>query len=485
MGRLEQAIAYFAPGVAARRAEARMRIRAIERARAYYDGADTGRRGGSIRRSGASADTISYRSLPKLRAGSHDLARNNPYAARGIEAIVANIVGAGIVPRFKRGEQSVQRLQDLSKQTLETTDIDADGQHDYYGLTALACRTMVESGESLIVRQWQPRGSGFPLKFRVLEPEYINVYHDGYLPNGGQCIQGIEFDAQGRRVAYWLYREHPGGRMRSTKDVRVPASEIAHIYRMDRPGQTRGIPWLAPVMLRIADFADYEDAQLLRQKIASCFSVFYTDTLGTGAPRADTAEKVEPGMIIRLGSGADVKFGTPPTITDYKDYSFVSLHALAAGLGVSYEALTGDMSGVSFSSGKMGRLEFERNIDRWRWHTVIPQGCQRMAAWWLEAASLLGYGVNGVSVTHAPPRKEMISPDRETPAQTAAIRSGQTTLTRTLQESGIDLAEFIAERKEEQRLLDEAGIVLDSDPRRVSNSGVEQQIQAAQVATDG
>src|SRR5690606_8562825 len=73
LNRLDRAIAYVAPGLAARRAEARIRLMAAELARAYYDGADTGRRGNSIRRSGADANVVSQRSLPKLRAGARDL----------------------------------------------------------------------------------------------------------------------------------------------------------------------------------------------------------------------------------------------------------------------------------------------------------------------------------------------------------------------------------------------------------------------------
>jgi hypothetical protein len=74
-------------------------------------------------------------------------------------------------------------------------------------------RTVVESGEALIVR-YRPEASlrlPVPLQVRVLEPDYLDPNKHGPIGNGSICFQGIEFDRSGRRVAYWLYPEHPYG----------------------------------------------------------------------------------------------------------------------------------------------------------------------------------------------------------------------------------------------------------------------------------
>lgn len=472
MSRLERAIQYVAPVYATKRERARAQMSALKAAQSYYDGADTGRRGNSIRRLGAAPDTITARSLPRLRTGSHDLVRNNPHAAKGVRVIVAEMIGTGIIPRFKRGKRAAQNLEQYARETLDTPRIDVFGQHDYYGLQALAAGTMVESGEALIIRR-RVNDRFLPVRFQVLEPDHLDESMDRLLPDGGRIIQGVEFDSQGRRVQYWILPEHPGGQfLRTRNSVPIPAEDVIHVYRVDRPGQVRGIPWLAPVMLRLADFDDYENAQLVRQKIAACFAAFYHDT--GGPERTDTTEKIEPGMIQRLAPGSKVEFGTPPQVTDYADYSRVSLRAIAAGLGISYEALTGDLTSVNFSSGRMGHLQFQRNLDAWRWLTFIPQACVPMMRWWLEAAALTGKRTSDVTVSHTPPRREMISPEREVPANTAAMRSGQTSLVKVLQESGIDPEEHLEEIESTLELLDRLGIVLDSDPRKVSTSGVMQ-----------
>lgn len=477
MNRLDRALAYLAPGVAAKRLHARARMMAIRQLMAYYDGADLGRRGATIRRSGASADAVTARTLPALRNGSRDLVRNNPHAKRAVEAIVSNVVGSGITPRFKRGRSTARRLERLARRTLDRKVIDYLGQQDYYGLTSTAMQTVVESGEALALRHWVD--DEFPMRIQILEPDYLDTSRDTpRTPSGGRIIQGVQFDARGRREGYWIFDEHPGsGRLGSVSSHLVPARDVAHVYRIDRAGQVRGIPWAAPVMLRLADFDDYENAQLVRQKIAACYTVIYTDGIGGGpGPQGQTPpEKVEPGLVLRLGApGSDIKFGTPPPVNDYQSYSYVSLHAIAAGFGVSYEALTGDLRGVNFASGKMGRLEFQRNIERWQWLILIPQFCDVVIGWWLEAAELTGINVRDVEVRHGPPAPEMIAPEREAPAITAMLRSGQKTLTQMAAERGQDVEELLDEIQETNRMLDERGIVLDSDPRKVSAAGLTQ-----------
>ena len=481
LNRLDRVIHWLSPTHGARRAAARLQVTHLEQVKSYYDGADLGRRGSSIRRSLAAADTITARKGPTLRAGSLDLIRNNPHARSGCEQIVSHVFGEGIIPRFRRKKERAQDLDELARATLDTTSIDYCEQLDLYGIQALMGATTVQGGESLVHRIWDRSAGEVPLRYQVLEADFLDSSRDtGRTKSGGRIIQGIEFDASGRRSKYWMFEEHPGGSwIRSTQSIAIDARDVAHCYRIERPGQVRGIPWLAPIMLRIADFGDYEEAQLLRQKIAACFVGVKTDPIGAGPAsvtdnKTDDLENVQPGQWYRASNGSTITFGTPPPINDYKDYASVSLHALAAGLGVSYEALTGDLSGVSFTSGRMGQLIFGRNVKRWRSHTFVPQGCDVLIRWWLEAAALAGADTKGVTVRHSPPPIEMLSPREEVSALTGAMRSGQKTLPQVAGERGMDMDELLDEIEETNEMLDARGIVLDSDPRKVSAAGLTQ-----------
>jgi lambda family phage portal protein len=319
------------------------------------------------------------------------------------------------------------------------------------------------------------------MQIQVLEPDMIDSLKEGDLPNGGFIVQGIEFDAIGRRVAYWLFQRHPGDMVNLSSSFgaskRVPASEIAHIYRADRPGQVRGVPWLAPVMIRLHDFDQYEDAQLLRQKIAACFTAFIHDMeapVDSTKKKKVLSEKLEPGAIEILPPGKDIKFNSPPGVEGYSEYASQMLHAIAAGMGITFEALTSDYSQVNYSSARMGWLEFQRNIEQWRWNMMIPQFCETAWDWFVEAATLAGRKTKGASASWTPPRREMIDPTKEIPAIRDAVRVGLTSISESIRENGSDAEAVLQQIADDNKMIDSLGLVLDSDGRKVARSGMAQ-----------
>src|ERR1700743_1673060 len=176
------------------------------------------------------------------------------------------------------------------------------------------------------------------------------------------------------------------------KGVRIPADQILHIYEKDRPGQIRGVTAYAAVMLKMRDLDDYDDAELWRKKIESCFAAFVIQNSGTdgptignivsngstgtnGQPTPKRVEAFRPGMIEYLKPGEDVKFGNPTSDANYPAYMRAQLHAVASGLGITYEQLTGDLSQVNYSSLRAGLVEFRRTIDTLRWQVFMPQFC--------------------------------------------------------------------------------------------------------------
>ena len=130
-------------------------------------------------------------------------------------------------------------------------------------------REIVESGEVLIRRRHRRPSDGLalPLQIQVLEADFLDTGKHLSLPNGGKIVRGVEIDAIGRRVAYWLFRNHPGSSNLTSSTVRfgqssrVPASEILHVYSIYRAGQARGASWFSPVLIRFNDFDDLADAR--------------------------------------------------------------------------------------------------------------------------------------------------------------------------------------------------------------------------------
>lgn len=479
---LDRMILNVAPRWGLSRIQARAAARVLTR---HYEAAAPGRRTAGWIRSSADANAALAPALNWLRAHSRDLERNNSWASNGIGTIIDNSVGWGLLakPAVELPKKVAAAWTDWS----ETTQCDADGRLTLTGLQALSMRTVVVSGEGLIRRRWRRPGDGLalPVQLQVLEPDFIDSNRDGFIgQQGGPVVHGIEFDAIGRRVAYWLFDQHPGANRMGFNPVshRVPASEIIHAYRIDRPGQIRGVPWLATAIVSLKDFDEFEDATLMRQKIAACFAVFVTDMNGEpGAPIAGDqdaddplVESVEPGMVVRTEPGKDVKFANPPLVTD-DGFSARTLRRIAAGLRVTYEDLTGDYSQVNFSSARMARLKHWSAVYGWRYNMLVPHICDGTWGWAMEAAVAAGLLDQAPRATWTPPPMPMIEPDKEGLGIQRMVRGGLKTFSEAIREQGYDPDVFLAEYAADLKKLSGLGIQLDSDVRAVSQAGLTQQ----------
>lgn len=495
MNWLDRAIGALSPQRGAARAEARLRIGRLNDVKNVYEAAAVGRRTQHWRAVATDPNAENAPAIHRLRNVARDIVRNNAYASRAKQLIAHNVVGAGITPFVvAKNAGRKAKIGALLKRHFESTAIDADGRLNLYGLQELVLKTVVESGEVIIRRRPRPASDGLALPFQlqVLEPDHLDPWVNGKLDNGNYVIQGVEFDRRGKRVAYYLYDQHPGAMYWTTgawnmRGRRVPASEVCHVFRSERPGQVRGVSWFAPVALRMNDFADFLDAQLMRQKIAACFAAFITTAEGVAVSPDQQGpfpvEQLEPGMIERLREGESVTFGQPPVAHDAAPYSSITLHEIAAGLGVTYEALTGDLSGVNYSSGRMGWLEFQRNIDAWRWNMLIPQFLDPLESWTIEAATLATLSTEPFSLGWSPPRREMIDPTVETEASKEAVRAGFSTRSEEIRQRGLDPIAIDEEIAADNARADKLGLVLDSDPRRLNLRGQEQRAPD-QLATD-
>lgn len=481
---LDKAIGWISPAHAYRRAQYRHALN-------MYEGASRSRRLRDWRTTSTSINEATRTGLEALRARARHLSANNAHAHAAHRELAANIVGTGITPHV-RLDCCVLRApgEQLIDDYFDTSDCDVAGRSNLYGLQQQAVKTMVESG-SVILRRVKRRPVNragvrqLPIQLQVLEPDYIDLAKNG--KNGNNTIvQGVEYDRSGRVVAYWLHDHHPGDTTwmsRSWESRRHNADDIIHMYRTDRPGQVHGVPWGAPVIIRLRDWDEYSDAQLYRQKIAACFTAFVIpgDQFGLGihgqqaaSDETDLPERLEPGMIEPLAGGKDVKFASPPVVEGFNDYSMVTLHEIAAGYGVPYSILTGDLRQVNFSSGRMGDRAFSRNVQQWQQHIVIPQMCDKIWRWTMEAALAVRLIDQAVPARWAPPRRELTDPAREIPAIRDAVRAGLMTLPEAIRRQGYDPDDVLAEVRSWNELMDDAGLVFDSDPRKVSAAGLTQ-----------
>lgn len=441
-----------------------------------YDAAASGRRARPVRPKGTSSDAELLPVLSRLRNEARELVRNNPHAGRVVEIWTANIVGAGIVPRFRTGDAELDRkAQEAWRRWCDQCD--ADGMTDFYGLQTLAVRAMVESGE-VLGRQRVRRakdGLAVPLQIQLLEADRLDGMRDR--ATGPRTVGGIEFDELGRRQAYHLFDEHPGAPLgTSVQSKPVPAAEIAHLYRRERPEQVRGTPWLARTALSLRQLQEWGDAALTRARTETALAMIVRRPGGGANPltRSSTdangkrIETLEPGMIAYLEPGEDISTLQPTGNSAFEPFAIHHLMAAAVGAGVTFDQLTGDLRQANYSSLRAGKVEQRRLVEQIQWHVVIPLFCAPAMRWFLEMAQVAGVLPEGVEyrVDWGPPRHEPIDPAKDIKADIAAVRAGFEPPQDVAARYGYDWRDTIEQAAEFFGAADAAELKFDTDPRQ-------------------
>jgi lambda family phage portal protein len=395
-----------------------------------------------------------------------------------VRVIDDNVVGIGIVPRFESAE-----LAALWQQWAESTQCDASGRLNFYGIQSQVCKAVVTSGGCLVRARVRRPGDGFAVPFRleVLEDDYLDSLKNERLVTGGQIIQGVEVSPLGEVVAYWIFPAHPGGELTAGQtSFRVPAAECIYIYdSTERPGARRGVSWIAAAILTLRDIGEMDDAVINQAKVAACFGALITreadgDRDDGAELDASGHERITPAMIERLDFGEDVKTLTPPTFQGYKDYIWLALHKACAAVGTPYELVFGDLMNVNFSSGRLGFTEFARRVERWQYQLFIPALCEPVGRWFLQFAALAGEPAARRAKPPAwtAPRRQMLDPANDTAAVKDQVRAGLLPPLEALRQQGYSDPEAVLRQyAADWALIDKLGLVFDTDSRRVSAPG--------------
>jgi lambda family phage portal protein len=435
-----------------------------------YEGASR-KDGWKPRRAGASANTDHSVDAGELRHRARSLVQNVPYITRAIEALVADTVGTGIVPRSLAPTEAQRKTIDAAWDEW-SEQADADGLGNFYSLQARAYRAMEVDGEVLIrIRVRRPEdGLRVPMQLQVLEIDWLDSSKNGTV-GGNTIINGVEYTPLGKVSAYWLFDQHPGemvGTMRKSASRAVPADRVIHLYNPERPGQGRGFSRLGPVIATVRDLHTYIDAEAARKNLETRLSVLASGDLSQLADRPEPTDASASRSLGELASGGITEVPPGLTVTTVEPKAapgFVEAvkrtqHDIAAGIGVPYESMTGDMSEVNFSSARIRRMDYKRSIEQRQWLLLIPQLCQRVRRVWVEFA-VLG-GVIPAAETRADwstPKWEYVNPVQDVAADVAEIAGGLSSLSEKLRQRGYKPDLVFSELKADLNRLQSDGVL--------------------------
>jgi lambda family phage portal protein len=429
-----------------------------------YEAADKSRRGKAFRlaqSTGANREIAG--ALVTLRDRSRHMSRNNGWARRAIEAIVKHTIGEGIQPAPVGALEKTKHVKEIWREWANSTACDWYGKTTFYGLQELAMRAIVEGGDVLVMKRWVKPDveNPVPLKLQLLEGDQLDHTKNGNNDKGTARL-GVQYDKEGRLLGYWLFDYHPGDGVcfGMANDSRfVPKADVLHAFEVLRIGQCRGIPIGVASFIKMSDFSDYEDAQLVKQKIAACFAAFVT---GSEDKETDEVERLEPGVVEYLENGETVEFSNPPSVSDYDSYSLNILRGIAAAYGITYEMLTMDYSRVNFTSGRMAKIDVTANFKSWQYNMIVPQLCAPVWKWFVDACITAGILMQPVKAEWTAPRVQQLDPVKETDAQVTKIKSGLATISETIRETGREPEELFEEYKQDVERLKKLGLTVDS-----------------------
>lgn len=394
----------------------------------YFGGSRRGRAALSNWNPGvADADGDISPDLVDLRAYSRDLSRTSALAGGAINTVVTNVVGTGLAMQPTPDADFLGLTEAQAKEWTaavarewklwcESTDCDITRTQNFYALQGLAFRSALESGDVFAIPTMAGAGRPYKLALQLIEAD--RICNPGNNADKPDLVAGVELAASGAPVAYHISDVHPGARQRTAaKWTRVAAfgersgrRNVLHLFDRRRPGQSRGVPYLASVIEPLKQLTRYSEAEISAAVVSAAFAVFvkmdheafsglFDDTSATDYLNSATNARWDgtvgqaslsgPGKAVNLLPGESIEapqLGRPNS--EFDPFVTSILRQVGVGLELPFEVLVKHFT-ASYSAARAALLDawrFFRGRRDWL-QTVL---CQPVYELWLEEAVALG-----------------------------------------------------------------------------------------------
>ena len=440
--------------------------RATRLLRARYDAASTSQ---DNRRHWANADGLSVNAAnsPEVRRVLRNRSRyeiaNNSYA-RGIVLTLANdTIGTG--PRLQLLTENPEANRRIEREFIAWAKAIN---------LAEKLRTMrvarAQDGEAFTVFTSNPQlPTAIQLDLRLVEADQVCTPKLKLLISN--AIDGIVFDAAGNPVEYHILKSHPGETVTlGDRDYdRLPAESVIHWFRVDRPGQSRGIPDIMPALPLFAQLRRFTLAVLAAAETAADFAgILYTDAPASG--EADAAEPFEPieleqrALVTMPGGWKMSQLEAEQPATTYGEFKREILNEIARCLNMPFNVAAGNSSGYNYASGRLDHQTYFKSLRVEQAHIECVILDRVLAAWLDEAVLIPGLLPSGLPPIAQWPHQwfwdgqEHVDPAKEANAQATRLTNHTTTLAHEYARQGRDWEEALRQRAKELSLMEELGL---------------------------
>lgn len=472
------------------------RLGRVDRATAAYQPAFT------------SGDSAVQDSQDLMHRRMRDQGRNNSHIHHAIQVYQNLIVGTGMQTLADPFEPWLD-MQDLTEEdmdfrlsyALESDELYAEwfndpqqfdpaGRLDGTSFQAMCISELVTVGMVFLVESIRrvPRGQ-VGLGYQLIEADQLDRSKNAAGGNGtNRIVDGIELDALGRAVAFWLFVAHPADYfMGVTESKRISADRCQCLFKPSRPSQHLGATWLHANGQTEVDRDKYLTAELQAAAKAAALTLVWKkknpySTGGMGLMDGGDESDEHGNRQVRLGSSPlaavigqddDMKIveSNRPNASADKFLKVLDRYS-AQGAGISYYSLTGDYESTSFASVRAAKLDEDgqiRPLQQWFATQVALPMRRRFNA--LAAAQGMFSTIDATEFATnikryqrfegMGPGRELLDPDAETNAAIGRLRSGLSTLKIECAKRGLHWVRVLRQIALENQLTKVLGVVLD------------------------
>lgn len=433
-----------------------------------------------------------------------------------LESLDGGVLG----PRLQYALESDDLYEEWSS---DPKQFDVEGRLSRAEMERMAIGEVVTVGNSLIVRCFRKDYSIVPLCYQIIEREQLDESMDRPASTStgvNKIINGIEFDASNRAVAYHVLVDHPddyfgtaGSSLLGSgasygsglKRLRIDADRVIDLACYDRPSSSVGASWYDSTGQTTWDRDNYMGSEIRSAAVDAAFAFVAklqngekygawgfgdgTDDDDADGNRAFKVGQSPVAATIGVGEELEMVRSTRPN----KDApAFLKLldRDQAGGLGLSYYTLTGDYEATSFSSSRAAKIDEDGRIDPLKeWFATHVALRMRRDFNAIAAASGLYQSLRPDEFRRRQRTfqrfeaigngRDLIDPFKEGEARTARLRTGISTFKEECARRGQHWIKVLMQIAIEKKVQAMFGVELDhSKP----GSGSQQQDQTDEIA---
>ncbi len=462
MGWLDHVIAAASPRWACEREAWRQRLDGLR----GYDAAGHDRINSGWRVSNESAEITNRYSRDTVRARARDLERNSDIAQAIIHAYKRNVVGKGYTLRAMTGSDELdKRIEDAWKRWCKARNCDLTGEQSFNEILRMMVeRKKVDGG--MLVHFCYVSGGMVPFKLQCLEVDELDHAQATPRHQGNRVVGGIEYNQYRRPVGYWI-RQYDIEGWQLAEPVYFEAKDVFFYKSKHRPSQLREMSDMSPTITRVRDTNEFINAVSVRERIAACLAVLIkkaqpsggtgrSSWSGSGGQVDYAGKRLYPGLMMEMGPGDDAQIVDPKgAATDATAFLKTQQGLIGAGQGLSYEAVSRDMSNSTYSSARQNAIEDENTYaeeielltefmsEAYEKFVIsgVLSGLFQMPGFWERKEEFLNH-----AWVKTP--KKWIDPAKEANADKIALQSGQKTFQDLQAEKGKDWKDAVDELAE-------------------------------------